>query len=272
MTTPLAHPADEELGRFAEGTLDDASRAAIVAHVADCDECRMVVVDAAELVEPEVVHSDRRWWMAAAAVIAIGLGGTFTWQTLSNPLTPVIEASSHVPSRSVDGRLTGFTYVERKRPRGPNDQGLDDNQLLLEEKIVAVRERRGDDPKTLHAKGVALLVTPDLTPAERDEAIASLQTAVTKDPDNAAFLSDLATALIAKGDEPSLNRAIELCDRARKINSRAAEPLFNRAKALQALRKTREAKDAYKEYLQVDSSSSWAAEAKANIDFLQEFP
>jgi len=38
MTMTLAHPAAEDLGRFVEGTLDDAGRAAVVTHIADCDE------------------------------------------------------------------------------------------------------------------------------------------------------------------------------------------------------------------------------------------
>jgi len=56
------------LGRFVEGTLGEHERKAIVAHIADCDECRIVVVDAAEFVEPAIVHSERRWWMSAAAL------------------------------------------------------------------------------------------------------------------------------------------------------------------------------------------------------------
>ncbi len=272
MTMTLAHPAAEDLGRFVEGTLNDAGRAVVVAHIADCDECRIVVVDAAEFVEPVTVHLDRRWWMSAAAAIAMLLGGTFAWQTLRNPLTPVIEGSAHLRSRAVDGRLSGFYYVERRVPRGEGDEALDNDELLLSGKIAGVLERRGSDPKTLHAKGVALLVKPKAKPEERDEAVALLQAAITKDPKNAAFLTDLAAALIAKNDESSLKRAIELCDRALQINHSSAEALFNRAKALQALQKTKEASAAYRDYLAVDSSSAWATEAKSNIDYLREFP
>jgi hypothetical protein len=271
MTPTLAHPPAENLGRFAEGTLDAAGRAAVVAHIADCDECRIEVVDAVEFVEPVVVHSQRKWWMSAAAAIVITLGGTFAWQTL-HPLSSLIVASSHLHSRSVDGRLTGFIYVERLVPRGVRDEGLSDDQLQLIEPIGEVLARRGNGSRTLHAKGVATLVTPNATAEDRDEAIRLLQAAVTKDPNNVAFLSDLATALIAKGDEPSLNRAIELCNRALQINHSSAEALFNRAKALQTLHKTKEATAAYRDYLAVDSSSAWAAEARSNLRYLREFP
>jgi hypothetical protein len=57
VTLLLAHPEAEDLGRFVEGTLADHERAAIVDHIADCDDCRMLIVDAAEFIEPANVES-----------------------------------------------------------------------------------------------------------------------------------------------------------------------------------------------------------------------
>ncbi|HEX9458039.1 MAG TPA: zf-HC2 domain-containing protein [Thermoanaerobaculia bacterium] len=266
MTMTLAHPAAEELGRFVEGTLDDAGRAAIVAHVADCDECRMAVVDTAEFVAPAVEHSDRRRWLAAAAAILVVVGGTFVWHTSRDPLTPVIELSSHLRSRSVAGRLTGFTYVERINNRGSGDEeNVDSAQLLLDGALGRVLDRRDTDPRTLHAKGVALLLKSKPTAEDRNKAIALLQEAATKD-EKASNLSDLAAALIATGDNANLARAVDVCNRALQINPRYAEALFNRAKALEFLGRQKETIDAYQRYLNVDSSSSWAQEAKRNIE------
>jgi hypothetical protein len=269
MTPTLTHPPAEDLGRFVEGTLDDAERPAIVAHIADCDECRIVVVDVAEFVEPVTVHSERRWWMSAAAAIVITLGGTFAWQTLRNPLTPVIEASSHLRSRSVDGRLSGFTYVERSVARGDGDEELDTDELQLDGKIAAVLEQRGNDPKTLHAKGVALLVMPKAKVQDRDKAVSLLLEAVAKAPNKPAILSDLAAALIAKGDAANLKRAVGVCDRALQLSSHSPEVLFNRAKALELLGQQRQAITAYDRYLAVDASSEWAKEATQRRDILK---
>jgi hypothetical protein len=270
MTTTLVHPPAEDLGRFVEGTLDAPGRDAIVAHIADCDECRTVVVDAAEFVEPVVVHSQRKWWMAAAAAIAMGLGGTIAWQALLKPLTPVIEASSSLHSRSVDGRLTGFTYVERHVPRGSESEAPEDNdELRLDGKIASVLQLRRSDPKTIHAKGVALLVMPKANAQDRDKAVALLQSAVTKDPNNVAFLSDLAVALVATADAAKLKLAVEVCDRALQINSRAPEVLFNRAKALELLGQDREAITAYDRFLAIDASSGWAKEVIQHRDMLK---
>jgi anti-sigma factor ChrR (cupin superfamily) len=72
----LAHPEAEDLGRFVEGTLEDSERAAIVHHIADCDDCRMLVVDAAEFIEPAKTES-HKWWMqiAASLVLVAAIGG-----------------------------------------------------------------------------------------------------------------------------------------------------------------------------------------------------
>jgi anti-sigma factor ChrR (cupin superfamily) len=45
-STTLTHPDAEDLGRFIEGTLDEpAARTVVIDHVADCDECRIIIAD-----------------------------------------------------------------------------------------------------------------------------------------------------------------------------------------------------------------------------------
>ena len=296
MTTTLAHPADEELGRFVEGTLDDAGRATVVAHIADCDECRIVVVDSAEFVEPVAERPVRRWWLSAAAVIAIGLGGTFAWQNFRDPLAPMIEASSHLTSRPIEARLSGFPHLAAKRAmRGASE--TDSASPLLEEEAYEVLKRHGDDPRMQHAKGVARLLAgkarfAELTEqfadnatgeqkdaveaarrdfvAEQNAAIALLQSAAVRVPDNASYQSDLAAALIETRERANLNRAVSACDRALQVDSRSPEALFNRAIALRALPDPKKAIAAFRLYLTVDPTSPWSDEVRADIDQLEQ--
>jgi hypothetical protein len=51
-TTP-AHPDAEDLGRFIECTIDEPTLTDIVEHIADCDDCRIVVAD--------LVNSEGDW-------------------------------------------------------------------------------------------------------------------------------------------------------------------------------------------------------------------
>lgn len=274
MTMLLAHPAAEDLGRFIEGTLDDAGRASIVEHIADCDECRVVVVDSVEFIEP--AHTaDRRGWLAAAAAIAIVLGGVFTWYALRDPLTPVIEATAQLRWRPVDARLSGFTYRERHSFRGGDQEETDPATYQLAGKVGEVMERRGDDARTLHAKGIALLVSaasnddPKRIVAQRKEAVDLLESAARREPNNASYQSDLAGGLIATGDPANLRSAVDVSNRALQIDRHSAEASFNRAKAFESLNQTEKAISAYKAYLDVDSSSEWAKEAKERLETLR---
>lgn len=268
----LAHPEAEDLGRFVEGTLDDPERTAIVQHIADCDDCRVLVVDAAEFTEPAKVESSKWWMGVAASLMLVASIGTLTYYQLRDPLTPVIETSSHLESRLTEERLAGFRYRALKRMRGSreNDDSIAASQL--DQKIADVLDRRGDDPKTLHAKGVAHLLLAsketeaDAIKAERADAVAALQAAVDRAPDNAAYQTDLAAALIATGNR---DLALSHLKKALAIDRRNPEALFNQAIALRE-KDPKAAIAAFKSYLAVDSSSQWAKEARDNLEILQD--
>jgi len=267
MTMTLAHPAAEDLGRFVEGTLNDAGRAAVVSHIADCDECRIVVVDAAEFAEPAFEHSDRRWWWAAAAAVLIIVAGTaiFTYREYRNPLANVEEAYGLLKARPIEARLSEFPYVPWHAMRGGGDD-KDPTVSIMRGEAAGAIELRRSDARTLHARGIGFLLA-----GSAEESIAPLQNAATREPHIAQYQSDLAAALItaARGNHAKLQIALAVCDRALQIDPRAPEALFNRATTLEQLHKTSEAIAAYEQYLAVDSASPWASEAKEDRERLQ---
>jgi tetratricopeptide (TPR) repeat protein len=157
-----------------------------------------------------------------------------------------------------------------------------------------VLQLSGNSPTMQHAKGVAGLLAVEAALADRDSndtsdnakqelsdllndrnaAINKLESAAKSAPDNAAYLSDLAVALMAKGDRQSLKKALDACDRALKIDKRSADALFNRAKVLELMAETppqvTDAVNAYNAYLAVDPSSSWAKEARDRRKYLSD--
>jgi tetratricopeptide (TPR) repeat protein len=298
MTATLTHPAAENLGRFIEGTLEEPERAAVVEHVADCDDCRIIVVDASEFFAKEHLIDDQpvlqhnvsgRWWMAAAAAVAIAVAGVGLVDARRDPLAPVINASSKLHTRLVAARLSGFSYVAPKRPlrggKGDTDPGV--NQVAVE--ADEVLHRRGDNARMQHAKGVAGLLLVEAELADRDDndtsdqsslfkerkaAIDKLQSAANEAPDNAAYLSDLAAALMANGDPQSLVQALAACNKALQVDRRSADALFNRAKVLDLMARTpsdqTDVVNAYSSYIDVDPSSPWANEARQRIKYLTE--
>ncbi|HEV7428660.1 MAG TPA: zf-HC2 domain-containing protein [Thermoanaerobaculia bacterium] len=292
----LAHPEAEDLGRFVEGTLDDPERAAIVDHIADCDDCRMLVVDASEFVEPAAAHAPRNRWMAVAAAMILVALGTITFNHYRDPLAKTTQAYGQLKNRPFEARLSDFPYVPRVTMRGSGDED-DIPLLILQGEAATVAELDGNSAKKLHARGVGLLIAE-----KTDDAVSLLQKAVAKEPENPRYLNDLAVALIVKGsrdlrkppenanrhtivkpaeyvpleqppnDQPSLRRAITICDEVIRINPPSPEGLFNRAKALELLGSRDEVLKAYVRYLAVDSSSGWADEIRRSRDLLLSSP
>lgn len=261
----LAHPEAEDLGRFVEGTLDDSERTAIVQHIADCDDCRVLVVDAAEFTEPAKVERHSNWWMGvAASLVLVAAIGTVTYHQLRDPLAHVKEMYAKVPNRPLEARLSGFAYVQRQNMRGSAEEVRDVNKLLLDDAAGEVMQTTGDDAKTRHARGIANLVV-----GNRRDAIVELTSAVMKDTGNAHYWSDLAAAELAQGDA---KRALAATDRALALDESLPEALFNRALALQQLDDSARALATYRAYLVRDSTSKWADEAKRRIENLQLAP
>jgi len=260
----LAHPEAEDLGRFVEGTLEDPERAAIVDHLADCDDCRILVVDAAEFVESAKTESPK-WWMGlAASLMLVAAIGTLAYHQFRDPLAAVKEEYAKVSNRPLEARLSGFAYVQRQTMRGDEDEARNFDKLLLEGAASEVLQTNGDDAKTLHARGIANLVV-----GNRRDAIAELTSAIAKDTGNAHYWSDLAAAELAQGDA---KRALTAADRALALDAGLPEALFNRALALQQLDDSARALATYRTYLVHDSTSKWADEAKKRIENLQLAP
>jgi CHAT domain-containing protein len=117
-----------------------------------------------------------------------------------------------------------------------------------------------DDPETEHAWGVTKLLAGDF-----EGAVVALESAARDALHDPVILSDAAAAMVeaARGGSENLwIRALELTERARRLQPDLMENLFNRALALEGLHLTDEASRAWAQYLDIDSVSAWAAEAR----------
>jgi CHAT domain-containing protein len=122
------------------------------------------------------------------------------------------------------------------------------------------------DPSALHAAAlIDLLWTPDQRiPIER--SIAYLRTASRLAEHRAPILADLSAALLVRAGRDQTPRdvieAIETADRALRVEPRDAPARFNLALGLDLLGLDWQAEAAWKAYLELDSTSDWAAEAR----------
>jgi CHAT domain-containing protein len=165
--------------------------------------------------------------------------------------------------RPVEPRISGFDYAPMNVTRGENKDDADKNKLKVEE--LKFRQAVADNPnaENHHTLGVFLLTQKDFA-----EALKELQNAVKSDEKNSKFHNDTGSAYLglAETDRNNLMLANEEFSKALELNPNSLEALFNKSLALQKLTMSNEAKEAWEKYLQKDSTSKWADEARKNLE------
>lgn len=270
-------PTDETLALFASGEIDASTRNDVLAHIETCSDCMAAVLSAnAHLEEERRVGrdwsgrralSESRWWMAAVA--AAVLIAFIAFPLLRRHDDPIARLIALAPSsaRIVEPRLSGgFAWAPYRGPMRSADSTADADRLKLggaAGDAIERAQRDGSEPAQ-HAAGIALVLVDQ--PAQ---AVDRLRIVAEQSPNDVHVWSDLAAARYAAAVElqrPSLlPEGLAAADRALRIDPKSAEALFNRALILEHLGLTGEARKGWLRYLEVDSNSSWATEARAHL-------
>ena len=279
-------PDLETIAACLDGRLSDRERARITEHLAACEDCYTVFHESAQthvVGEPTRPRRAERWrawvtvprlaWSSAGAALvtaavvwlAVGSGRMTPSRQPDRELQAMAEAL--LSDRVIEGRLTGgFAYAH---VRGPIRSGVPSAPTLSPDvRIAAAHSEKVlagvGTPRALHTLGIASLITGDL-----DRAVPMIERAVDRSAPDAEMLSDLSAAYLARaerdGRRQDLEQALAAADRAVKADPVRAEGLFNRALALERLSLTAEARAAWEDYLQIDSRSGWADEARTHL-------
>ncbi len=274
------------MAAYVDHGLSLAERAQVETHLASCRECtallagvvRTVAEVSAFIPDTGVTEATpfrtRRTVLvtlgAAAAVFAVLVVPPFVGPWLERDAGLVSLVDSVGEQRSVLGRLTGgFPHAPLRvsSAGGQDGQAAETDRVLLT--AGRIRESFGElaTPSRLHALGVSQLLA-----GQHDDAVQSLLAASREQPANAQYLSDVAAVQLERarlGLRPDdLPRALAAADRARRLDPSLNEAWFNRALAVSALSLTDQARTAWTEYLQRDSVSPWATEARARLEEL----
>jgi hypothetical protein len=173
--------------------------------------------------------------------------------------------------RPTETRVYGFGYAPLTQLRGEPEE-RDRNRLRRIENDLIEAAEKSPNAQTLHALGVF-----HLTQQKYADAIKELEPASKLGERDARIHNDLGAAYfgLAKtsAKEPRLEtmgRALEEFTRATELDADSLEALFNRSLALQELDLPGRAKESWTLYLQKDSSSPWAEEARKNLARLDE--
>lgn len=171
--------------------------------------------------------------------------------------------------RYIEARLTGgFKYGPlRSVTRSSGDMARQNLALLSASAELQQAVKVAPTTANMTALGVAFLHLGSL-----DDAIEQLESATKLEP-RPDTLVNLAAAYYARaeinGRDADLSLALEAVENALARSPRHAEGLFNRALILQKFNLTTTALEAWDAFLQVDSSSQWADEARRHRALLQ---
>ncbi|HEY0428334.1 MAG TPA: CHAT domain-containing protein [Pyrinomonadaceae bacterium] len=137
--------------------------------------------------------------------------------------------------------------------------------------ILAAAAENSSDPEAHHTLGLFYLVNK-----KYDNALEELKRALELAPNDAKLHNDIGALYFEKaqgesGGEVSvnLNLSRQHFERAIELNENLLEALFNNALVLQKIPLTNQAREAWQKYLEKDSTSPWADEARKNLQRLQ---
>lgn len=288
-------PGPELMAAYIDGRrLGWGGRRRLETHFADCERCFTLLRDIMDFRDSDEgdavpdpstrsrfvampVGAGRRAaprrlaWLGAGgfATIAAALLVIFVMRGPADPqLDPLIAAMGS--QRVTDARLAGFAYGPRPEVLRSLDPAASAPQISLDARAAAAAIQEQAAAVTTggarHASGISRLISGDV-----DTAIEDLQHAVTADPANPTYLSDLAAAYVTRGirrqNPQDLQQAVKHADDAIARAPRHLDALFNRALALERLGDRNRAQRAWNDYLAVDATSAWATEARQRLGF-----
>jgi CHAT domain-containing protein len=221
--------------------------------------------------------------IAAAAVIllAIGIGSWRTYVYLRQPQISKGIASlrqAYRDQRPTEARITQLDYAPPPpTTRGPERDKFDYIALDRAKALIQVEANEHPSAKSYHDLGRLYLAQ-----GEYDKAIDQFEKAAKLDEKNAQLQSDYGAAFLEFGKEceakeergkslEQYSKSLEHLNRAIELDTSLLEALFNRALCHEymMLPPEQSAKD-WHLYLERDSSSRWADEARHRLEELEK--
>ena len=222
----------------------------------------------------------QRYWKIAAAVVVVGGLALAVWVLVGRGASDVDRGmlalnDAYKNERLVESRISELNYAPLRQSRGAEPPNVDTLARSHAELLLLEAVRQTGSAASHHALGRLYVSEKSF-----DRAIQQFHQALKLDPNNATIHSDLAAALLELGkaerrdDEgraaQTFGTSLESINRALQLNNSSLEALFNRGLLLEQLKLLPAAEDAWRMYLQKDSSSAWAEEAHRHLKILEE--
>jgi CHAT domain-containing protein len=193
---------------------------------------------------------------ALAVVLGVVTGGVHQERAQVSPERMAIFASVNGSARPVQARLVGASYAPFTKPVPPAT-----DRIAIPARLREASDK--DSPEALADIGVALLLKGKL-----DDSITALDRAVSLDRRNAQIESDLTAAYLVRASQVGFDDAVEALAHAMRavhLDPSLPEARFNYALALEGLSLSHDAEASWSHYLEIDSISPWAKEARFHL-------
>lgn len=222
---------------------------------------------------PAIVH----FAVLILLVLGVGFAGwrIFLYQSNEEKGLAYLRAA-YRGQRLIESRTTaGFDYAPLINTRSTEPVSAADEKARSQAAILLI-EASNDSQSSESHHALGLLC---LTEKKFDLALKEFNLALTFAPNDARLRSDTGAAYLekaslaasdGKGHEflENANSALSHLDTALKLDGNLLEALFNRALILQKMHLPGQAREAWAKYLEKDSTSPWAEEARRNLQEL----
>ncbi|MGB8508615.1 MAG: hypothetical protein WCD76_09430 [Pyrinomonadaceae bacterium] len=205
--------------------------------------------------------------LAALLIAAVGLTIYFGGRNNTDELAEL--QSIYRQERPTETRISEFGYAPLAQLRGAPESREKNRLRRIENDLIEATEKT-PNAQTHHALGVFYLTQQKYTDASREFEnalkFAGQSAKIHNDLGAAHFEQAKISAREKKLEE--LASALEEFSTATELDGNLLEALFNRSLTLQELGLPRQAKESWTLYLQKDSSSLWADEARRKLSQL----
>ena len=205
-------------------------------------------------------------WAAAAAGLLLVAGASWFWVTRRPSLDQAnqLVAQAYGENRVLTLRWQGAPYARNGEQRGGNGAQQSGAQNVLPEAEDLVTLGLGKYPGDPHWLQQSARI--DLLRREPLAALGKLQPLVTASPNDNSLLVDEASAYF---EASRFDDAIKVLNEVLAADPQNQVALFNRATIYHALGKTSDEIADWHRYLQLDSSSPWAEEARRRLSSVE---
>lgn len=207
----------------------------------------------------------------AVSIIGLAVIGIVVWYALLNQSNlqkgRLALSEAYRQERPIEARISSLNYA----PYTPTRSGSGKVNSLEQsraERLLSEAFSENPNADTHHALGQMYLLQRQI-----DKAIEHLEQAKSANPNNASIYADLGAAYLERaklGAPEAFRLSLENLQRALQLNANLQEALFNRALVHQYQNRNDEAEADWRAYLERDSSSQWATEARDNLRLLEE--